>query len=165
MRPFYSSALANFVLAVLPNTKFFSFKRFAIRALGFEDGDNVKFNGGIRFFGRGKIIFGDISWIGMGCVFVNAHSQIVIGSNCDLAPFIRINTGSHLIGSAERRAGSGYCEDILIGNGTWIGMNSIFIAGAKVGAGCVIAAGATVTNKFDDSILIGGCPAKIIRKL
>lgn len=165
MRPFYSSALANMFLTLLPNTKFFPFKRLVMRMLGFDVGCNVKFNGGVKFFGRGDVLFGDNSWIGMGCIFINANAVIKIGKNCDLAPFIKINTGSHDVGPRARRAGRGYCKDILIGNGVWVGMDSIFIAGSEVKSGSVVGAGSVVTKKFGDNILIAGCPAKVIKEL
>ncbi len=47
----------------------------------------------------------------------------------------------------------------------WIGAKVTFIDGSSIGNNCVIAAGAIVTDNFPDNVLIGGVPAKIIKKI
>ncbi|MCO4254741.1 DapH/DapD/GlmU-related protein [Pseudarthrobacter cellobiosi] len=72
-------------------------------------------------------------------------------------------TGTHALGTSERRAGAGRSEDITIGDGTWVGARATFLAGAIVGAGCMVAAGSLVRGEFPDNVLIAGTPATIIR--
>lgn len=165
MRPFYSSPLANLLLACTPNTKFFQLKRLALRLLGFEILSNAKINGGVKFYGRGRITIGKNSWIGMGVKFINSDAHISIGDNCDLAPFVVLHTGSHQIGPLTRRAGAGTSSNISIGNGCWVGLNSIFLTGSKLGHGCVVGATSTVIKEFNDNTLIVGSPARAIREL
>ncbi len=52
----------------------------------------------------------------------------------------------------------------IIGNDVWIGANSIIMAGIVIGDGVVIAAGSVVTKNVNDYEIIGGNPAKLIRK-
>jgi acetyltransferase-like isoleucine patch superfamily enzyme len=47
----------------------------------------------------------------------------------------------------------------------WIGMNSIILKGTRIGNGAVIAAGAVVTRDVPEKCLVGGVPARIIRKI
>lgn len=53
---------------------------------------------------------------------------------------------------------------IKIGNDVWIGLNAIILHGCKIGNGVTIAAGAVVTKDVPDFCVVGGIPAKIMRK-
>lgn len=57
-------------------------------------------------------------------------------------------------------------EGIIIGSNSWIGTNSIILPGVKLQEHTVVAAGSIVTKSFDEkNILIGGVPAKKIKKI
>lgn len=52
----------------------------------------------------------------------------------------------------------------IIENDVWIGSNAIIMQGIRVGNGSVVAAGAVVTKDVPPYTIVGGVPAKIIRK-
>lgn len=54
--------------------------------------------------------------------------------------------------------------DVIVGNDVWIGANAIILAGVKIGDGAIIAAGAVVTKDVEPYSIVGGVPAKEIRK-
>lgn len=54
--------------------------------------------------------------------------------------------------------------DTIIGDGVWIGMRAMIMPGVHLGEGAVIAAGAVVTKDVAPYSLVGGNPAKEIRK-
>ncbi len=164
-RSFYSSPLANITLAILPNIHFFGLKRLILKSLGFKVGKNVKINGGVKFYGRGEISIGDETWLGIGCKFFNANSNIFIGSKCDIASQVIFHTGTHEIGSSSRRAGMGKSLPIKIADGNWVGCGAIFTAGSITGVGSIIAAGAVCNKTYSSNVLIGGVPAKEIKPL
>lgn len=57
-------------------------------------------------------------------------------------------------------------DPILIGNDVWIGANSTILKGARIGDGCVIAAGAVVPRgDYPARSIIAGVPAKAIKTL
>ena len=57
-------------------------------------------------------------------------------------------------------------KDIIIGKKCWIGMNSVILPGVVLGDHTIVGAGAVVTKSFvDGNCVIGGNPARIIRKL
>jgi acetyltransferase-like isoleucine patch superfamily enzyme len=56
-------------------------------------------------------------------------------------------------------------KEIIIGNKVWIGYNVIILKGITIGDGAVIAAGAVITRDVEPFTLVGGNPARLIRKL
>ncbi|MGW9112784.1 acyltransferase [Microbacterium sp. NPDC055683] len=102
-------------------------------------------------------------------VFVNRDAYIrpgtSLGDRVNVGPFTRLITDTHDLGPHERRAGRVRHDPIVIGEGTWIGAAVTIVGGVTVGAGCVIAAGAVVTEDVPDDVLVGGVPARILRRL
>lgn len=54
--------------------------------------------------------------------------------------------------------------DVIIGNDVWIGYNSTIMSGIKIGDGSVIAAGSVVVKDVEPYTIVGGNPAKFIKK-
>ena len=54
--------------------------------------------------------------------------------------------------------------DTIIGNDVWIGRESIIMPGVKIGDGAIIAAYSVVTKDVEPYSLVGGNPAKFIKK-
>ena len=96
---------------------------------------------------------------------VNGNGRVTIGDRCDIAPEVAIQTGGHEIGPAERRAGKGKVFDVTVGDGCWIGARSTILGGVQIGSGCVVAACACVCKDAGPDCLLGGVPAKQIRRL
>ena len=54
--------------------------------------------------------------------------------------------------------------NIVIGNDVWIGYEAVIMAGVHIGDGAIIAARAVVTKDVPPYTIVGGTPAKEIRK-
>ena len=54
--------------------------------------------------------------------------------------------------------------DIVIGNDVWIGFEAVILAGVKIGDGAIIGTRAVVTKDVPPYSIVGGIPAKVIRK-
>lgn len=54
--------------------------------------------------------------------------------------------------------------DIVIGNDVWIGYEAVILAGVTIGDGAVIGTRAVVTNDVPPYTVVGGVPAKPIKK-
>lgn len=54
--------------------------------------------------------------------------------------------------------------DIVIGNDVWIGYDAVIMAGVKIGDGAIIGTRAVVTKDVEPYSIVGGVPAKVIRK-
>lgn len=53
---------------------------------------------------------------------------------------------------------------VFIGNDVWIGANVVILPGVTVGDGAILAAGAVITKDVEPYAIVGGVPAKLIRK-
>jgi len=112
-------------------------------------------------------IIGSEVIIGEGCIVfpgvflthdikIGKHSIINVGSNishdCFLGDYITICPGVNIAGK------------VFVDSGTWIGIGATIINKINIGRRSLIAAGAVVTSDVSDGVVVGGMPAKIIRK-
>lgn len=54
--------------------------------------------------------------------------------------------------------------DTVIGNDVWVGMEAMIMPGVKIGNGAVVAARSVVTKDIPPYTVVGGNPAKVIKK-
>ncbi len=113
-------------------------------------------------YGRGTLIIGDKTWLSPGVLFYTHHdAPIAIGNNCDIGPSVEFITGTHVIGTENRRAGIGLALPIDVNDGCWIGAGSKILGGVQIGPGSIIAAGSVVINDVPKNSLAAGVPAKV----
>ena len=102
--------------------------------------------------------------------FNTSSGEIIIGDYTFTGHNVSIITGCHdyrKFGKARQEAFPLEGNDITIGNGVWLGSNSVVIGPNQIGDNAVIAAGAIVipnTNPPADTIY-GGIPARLIKKI
>jgi maltose O-acetyltransferase len=157
--------LYNILCRVLP-AKPFSLRRVLMRWSGMKIGKRVAISTNVMVYNR-FLMIGDDTWVGPDSTFyTNQDGQVSIGRNCDIGPGVALVTGSHEMGDELRRAGTGYCRDISIGDGSWIGARAVILGGVVIGLGSVVGAGALVLpgNYAANSLLIG-VPAKVKKTL
>lgn len=124
----------------------------------------IECTGSIRGIGKG-IRIGDRSTFGSDCFF-GAAGGIEIGSDVVAGQYVRFHSENHNFDDLDlpiKDQGVTH-EGIRIGNNCWIGAGAVFLDGAELGDGCVVGANAVVTKKFPANSVIGGIPAKLIRK-
>ena len=94
---------------------------------------------------------------------VNLYSvdKITIGSKVAISREAFICTASHDITKPNRPL---VTAPITICDGVWIGARAIILPGVTVGEGAVVAAGAVVTKDVEPFTVVGGNPAKFIKK-
>lgn len=54
---------------------------------------------------------------------------------------------------------------VVIGDRVWIGENAIILPGVTLGEGCIVGAGAVVTNSFPENSVVGGNPARLLKRV
>lgn len=151
--------LVNHVYA---GTKHFEKKRNLLKKMGHRIDEGTKIVGPL--WCTGNLVVGKNCWIGKNLT-INGNGTVTIGDDCDIAPEVTFQTGTHEIGTHQHRAGEGSNKDIRVGDGCWICVRSTILGGVHVDDGCVIAACACVAADVEQDTLVGGVPAKLIRKL
>jgi acetyltransferase-like isoleucine patch superfamily enzyme len=110
--------------------------------------------------GPGRIRIGDRVFINAGTV-VYSEVAITIGDDVALANEVYImDTSSHGIEGGDPKAAA-----VTIGSGTWVGARAIVLPGVTIGSRVVVGAGSVVTKDVPDDVMVGGNPARIIRRL
>ena len=56
-------------------------------------------------------------------------------------------------------------KSVKIGNNVWIGANVTITGGVEIHDGAIVAAGAVVTKDVPENTIVGGVPAKVIKKI
>ncbi len=126
-------------------------------------GTKIECTGSLQYVGKG-IKIGNRTTFGNDCFFGSAGG-IEIGEDVIAGQFIRFHSENHNYDSMDKliREQGVRHMGIKVGNNCWIGSGAVFLDGAELGNGCVVAANTVVTKKFRDNSVIGGIPAKVIK--
>jgi len=126
-------------------------------------GKNVNVERG-AWFGY-NLEIGDNSGIGVNAQLYTAGG-IVIGDNVMMGPDVVILTQNHRYDDITRpMREQGYERaPVIIEDDVWIGTRVIVLPGVRIGQGSIIAAGAVVTRDIPPFSVVGGNPAKVIKK-
>ncbi len=154
---------------LLPNIETFQRPRarMARALLGAEIGAGVTLNAHIDFGNDARAVtIGENSHLQRRCtLYADWGEPIHIGRNVWIGAETMLWTGSHHVGSAAQRCGTGLTRPIRIGDGCWLGARVTVLGGVETGAGSVVAAGALVNRSIPPNELWGGVPARLIRRL
>jgi virginiamycin A acetyltransferase len=113
---------------------------------------------------------GDKLIIGNFCAIASGVKFIMNGANHETAPistfpFAVFRNGWEKIIDQENLIGKFPNKgNIVIGNDVWIGYEAVIMPGVKIGNGAIIAAKSVVTKDVPDYAVVGGNPARLIRK-
>jgi len=132
-------------------------------------GSNVKFYA-FDFLSYGTIEIGDDVYIGRGAKFSAAHAIIHIGSKVMFGPNVLIRGGNHntdvlgkfMFDVKEKRSFDD--EDVVISDDVWVGANATILKGVTIGRGSIVAAGALLNKTYPPYSVIGGLPAKVLKR-
>lgn len=131
-------------------------------------GKNVKVAKRCSLFGSQDFLLEirDNSYVGMNTIINGFHGKVVIGENVSIAQSVNIMADSGPNASLEMQKYFPLVRgDIYIGNHCWIGANAVIMPNVTLGDFCVVAANSFVNTSFEPYSVIGGNPAKLIRKL
>ena len=117
------------------------------------------------YFGEGlKLSVGDNSHLGENATL---GGEISIGKDVQMGPDVVMMTVTHEHSRTDipiMYQGATENMPIVIGDGVWIGTRAILMPGVKIGDHSIVGAGAVVTKSCEPYSIIGGVPAKLIRK-
>ena len=112
--------------------------------------------------------FGKNISVGEG-VFINAcchfqdHGGVTLGDGCQIGHNVVFATLNHEL--AEERRSVTYPAPIVLGKNVWVGSNATILQGVTIGDNAVVAAGAVVTKDVPANAIVGGVPARFIKRI
>ncbi|QEC74789.1 acyltransferase [Mucilaginibacter ginsenosidivorax] len=127
----------------------------------------------------GKIKIGNNCYVGIGSR-VWSGEDVTIGNDVLISHNVNIvDTTAHELDYIERAAtyikllkeghpkekGTIVTKPIVIEDHVWINFNVIILKGVTIGRGAIVAAGAVVTKDVPPFVLVGGNPARVLKKL
>ena len=132
-------------------------------------GNNINIMKYTSFYANdnGKIRLGDnVSINSNVCIGAANGGEILIKNNALIANNVVIRASDHAFESVKKpiiKQGHNGGK-IVIGEDCWICANVVITKGVTIGDHSVVAAGSIVTNDVEPFSVVGGCPAKLIRK-
>lgn len=122
--------------------------------------------------GLENLSIGDHTLIPKGSTFYCTRAELRIGNKVIFGPKPTIITGDHridLIGKyiidvTDDEKLPDQDASVIIEDDVWCGANVTILKGVTIGRGSVVAAGAVVTKSCPSYSIIGGVPAKILKR-
>lgn len=113
----------------------------------------------------GKTIsVGHDTYINMGVTMLD-NSPITIGNHVLVGPNTQFYTPTHPIDYQRRRNWEVQCLPITVEDDVWVGGNVVICQGVTIGARAIVAAGSVVTKDVAPDTMVGGQPAKPIKRV
>lgn len=112
-------------------------------------------------FGK-NTVFGKHVFVNSCCHFQD-QGGITIGDNALIGHNVVLATINHDLNPSQMRRN--HYAPITIGNNVWIGSNAVILSGVTIGDWAAVAAGAVVSKDVEPYTVVGGIPARVIRKV
>ncbi|ORX85535.1 bacterial transferase hexapeptide repeat protein [Anaeromyces robustus] len=109
-----------------------------------------------------NIHIGNNVFINSGCTFQD-HGGIYIENNVIIDYNVVLATLNHVQDPSHRT--DSYPKPIHIKKGAWIESSSTILQGVTIGENAIVCAGSVVTKDVPPNSVVGGVPAKFIRKI
>lgn len=109
---------------------------------------------------NGKLIVGRNARL--NGVHIDARELVQIGENVRIAPYtIILDSDFH---DLKDHFASGESKPVIIEDDVWLATRCTILKGVRIGKGAVVGAGAVVTRDVPPHSVVGGVPARIIKK-
>ena len=131
-----------------------------LRAFGATVGDGVVTKPHVRIKDPRNLTVGDHCWIGEG-VWIDNLAPVALGDDVCLSQGAYLCTGGH---DHTRPSFDLVAEPITVEDQAWIGAKAVLLPGVTVGRGAVVAAGAVVTRDVPAGTVVGGSPARVLKR-
>ena len=111
---------------------------------------------------KGELRIGDNVFINGG-TSICAQKSVTIGDNCLIGNYTLImDTDFHAVGDHAQWPDA---RPVVIEEDVWLAVRVTVLKGVTIGRGAVVAAGAVVTKDVEPYTLVGGVPARLIRRI
>jgi len=141
---------------------------FICRYIFRKSGRNINVKRGVHFGTGRDVEIGNNSDIGLNAYItgIGAGGELIIGDNVIMGPEVVILTLGHYYNDINTPINQqGYfATKVIIEDDVWIGTRVIILPGVKIGKGSIVGAGAVITKDVPPYTVVGGVPAKIIKR-
>ncbi len=135
-------------------------RAYAALGVEFDDLDSANISLGVDMWAGANLSVGRGSTIGQKC-FVDARGGIRVESDVSISREVCVLTAAHEPDSPEFETS---LAPVRFEPRCWIGTRAVVMPGVCVGEAAVVAAGAVVTRDVAPYTVVGGVPAKLLRK-
>jgi maltose O-acetyltransferase len=139
---------------------FHSVRLFFYRLAGIKIGKGSTIHMWCNFFNPSGVEIGEDTIVGNNA-FLDGRSLLKIGNHVAIAAQVLVYNSQHDMDSVDFSAKHG---KVVIEDYVFIGPRTIILPGVRIGKGAIVAAGAVVTKDIAPFTVVGGIPAKKIRK-
>ena len=91
--------------------------------------------------------------------------DVRFGDNVMLGPRVSLFSAGHPLDADIRNTGLEYGKPITVGSNVWIGGCVTVNGGVTIGDNAVVAAGAVVAKDVEANTIVGGVPARLLRRI
>lgn len=152
-------------VSLLPDWGYYARKRATFYMATMKCGNVFYAHTGVSMLYPKNIVIGENVSINRFTV-ITAKDKVTIGNNVLIGSNVIINSGNHNFSKVDipiNQQGHTLAP-IIIEDDVWIGSNVCVLAGVTIGKGSVIGAGAVVTKNVEPYSVMGGVPARLIKK-
>lgn len=161
MIPFYM-AYKKSKSTTISNQTFLGFVRFKLTGRCDNYGGYYPVHPNCTIANMRKIYVGINSSVARSGCYLQGAGTIRVGDYVRFAPNVGVLSANHDLYDHRKYN----VAPIVIGDYSWIGMNSVITAGVTLGTRTIVAAGAVVTKSFPDGFcVLAGVPAKVVKYL
>lgn len=102
----------------------------------------------------------------LGSGYINNNATIDCFTSITIGHDVAISSGVTIRDSDNHaiNGNTGISAPVIIEDHVWIGLNATILKGVRIGSGAVVAAGAVVTSDVPGNTLVGGVPARVIKR-
>ena len=151
------------------------FRGCYVRYCNYLINSKICFSGGVNYpyiiAGVENICIGENVYIGPNATIYTTRAKLIIKDHVMIAPNVTIITGDHKYVAGryidtitDEEKDAIYDQDVIIERDVWVGANVTILKGVHVGESAIIAAGAVVTNDVPAYTIVGGVPARVIKR-
>ncbi|KAA6437861.1 acyltransferase [Rufibacter glacialis] len=157
MNPFYHKKGVNAVFQGKSRLDVLPFNSFTV------GNDSVIEDYAVVNNGMGHVHIGEGSFVGLFDVVIG---PVTIGNHVIIAQHVVISGLNHGYEDVRLPIKAQPCStaEIVIEDECWIGANAVVTAGVRIGKHAVVAAGSVVTKDVPPYSIVGGNPARVLKK-